>query len=193
VNNIGSSKYSNEQILNYIKPNTPSNIQVTRDNNRIIISWLPDTNEIIIERKKLEDENFNKIANIKSAHSYIDSINIEEGQSYVYRLKAYNGALYSDYSEEKTVSFSTLLFNEKSNIDVKITPNPTSGTIDVNSNLQYSDYKLVIYTIFGTKIFEQDIKTNTYSVDLGKLSDGVYIVSLIFEKSQLTQKLIIKK
>ncbi len=92
----------------------------------------------------------------------------------------------------------TLLATTENNVlsqDIKIYPNPTSGTFFVKTKDLRGKVETVIYDLTGKKVYSStntqnnEQTTKEYNVNLPK---GVYIVSVNSEKGAYTQKLIIK-
>jgi hypothetical protein len=78
-------------------------------------------------------------------------------------------------------------------------PNPTNSTADVEFIPQSdSKVKVSVMDITGRVIEEVEIKTNSgiltkYTVNkTNKLSQGVYLISLVVDNQKVTKKLIIE-
>jgi hypothetical protein len=80
--------------------------------------------------------------------------------------------------------------------DMMITPNPTNGEISIKFNVEKSgDAEISLFDITGRKIMtvvdEYMPKGKyTYSTDLTKLADGLYIAKLITKTKSVTDKVI---
>ncbi|MCD4698523.1 MAG: T9SS type A sorting domain-containing protein [Bacteroidales bacterium] len=63
-------------------------------------------------------------------------------------------------------------------------PNPFSYKTTIKfTNPNHSNYKLLVFTISGNKVFEQDnIKSDKIEFERGNLTKGVYLVELKGEK-----------
>ena len=97
---------------------------------------------------------------------------------------------------KSTTSISSEAFSE----DIEIYPNPTPGSAIIsfeNKNNQKAD--LAIYTISGqlVNIDQKKIsviaKKESFIVDTGKLTDGVYYCKLTLGEKVITKKLIVSK
>ena len=80
--------------------------------------------------------------------------------------------------------------------DMMISPNPTNGEISIKFNVEKSgDAEISLFDITGRKIMtvvdEYMPKGKyTYSTDLTKLADGIYIAKLITKTKSVTDKVI---
>jgi len=103
--------------------------------------------------------------------------NLVSGKNYQFRIKIFNEAVGSEYSNVITASPVTGL-NERLNLDVKITvsPNPAGSYLKVKSEKQIK--KIAILNLSGktVKLFGVH-KEQVY--DISSLPSGIYIVSAI--------------
>jgi aminopeptidase YwaD len=73
--------------------------------------------------------------------------------------------------------------------DIHISPNPTSGQIQVASDLN----KIIAVKLFdvrGRLILEKSNKTNELSLNLDGLSNSIYIISIDTEHSTIIKKIV---
>ncbi|NND62559.1 MAG: T9SS type A sorting domain-containing protein [Flavobacteriaceae bacterium] len=75
----------------------------------------------------------------------------------------------------------------------KIYPNPTYGTININSVVSLGESNVSIFDMNGRKVFSQNLEIgNRASVDASNLSAGVYVVKIDGGNYSHTAKLIIR-
>ena len=80
-----------------------------------------------------------------------------------------------------------------------ISPNPSKGFIylTISSPGKLSKASLMVFDVMGKKVFEvknpDRILEPNYPIDLSRLADGIYFISVITEDKKATQKLIINK
>lgn len=74
---------------------------------------------------------------------------------------------------------------------VIILPNPSSGKVTLSSEI--SKGEISVYTIFGEKVFQSEMKNQKSEIDLSKQPDGIYFVHVISEKGRVIKKIIINK
>lgn len=79
----------------------------------------------------------------------------------------------------------------KSFSKTKISPNPTSGKISIET--KEKEYVLIITNVLGEKVFFQKIQKEKSEIDLSKQPNGIYFLKLETPNGQFTQKLIIQK
>lgn len=76
---------------------------------------------------------------------------------------------------------------------IRCYPNPVTGILTVETGDEKRLEKIIIYSIEGKKVDEEIIqgKTQKINIPLNTLSNGVYILDCVFEKS--SQKIMILK
>jgi endonuclease I/chitodextrinase len=82
-----------------------------------------------------------------------------------------------------TAGLNTSNFN-----NFKIYPNPTNGN-KIYFNLT-QDVKVTIYNVLGKLIQTKNVNTNTNSIDISKLSKGMYILKINSENQFITKRII---
>ena len=88
------------------------------------------------------------------------------------------------------VTSSTLGIKTNEIAGLNIYPNPvTNGTLFINTKLN-ADKNIYIYNVLGKEVFNTTTAGNT--VNVSKLSTGVYIVKVIENGSSATRKLVIR-
>ncbi len=82
---------------------------------------------------------------------------------------------------------------ETDDVDFKIFPNPSKGTIYIAfSGANINDYNVEVLNILGFKIYEQTgISSKQHFIDLSNQSGGIYIVKIMAGNKPLFQKVII--
>lgn len=73
---------------------------------------------------------------------------------------------------------------------VEITPNPTTGLVNVNTNLTNS-YAVAVYNIQGIKVLQKESFTNGV-LDVSMLPKGAYLVSIQTPSHVITKKMIVQ-
>jgi len=117
-----------------------------------------------------------------------------EGQTISYSCKfAFAGGLavtkYLSYEVGSSCSSLSLDDNIWGN-NIKIYPNPTSKTFNINSS-QIELNKIEIYSLLGKKLKEYNVNTQVYNIE--DLTSGLYLVKIYSNKGMFTIKKLIKK
>jgi hypothetical protein len=123
----------------------------------------------------------------ENSTSYFDA-DVSDGPRYYYRLSAKNASRSSRFTDAVRVDYEPALSVEKSS-EVAYYPNPSSGTIRINSHVPIKN--LEIYGIDGaqqtiskwSKISNKEIQ-----VDVSNLGPGVYLLKI----DAVTKRLVIK-
>ncbi|MBN2664496.1 MAG: T9SS type A sorting domain-containing protein [Bacteroidales bacterium] len=106
--------------------------------------------------------------------------------NYLFRCKASNQYGYSISNSAKL----TIAYNSQIS---KIYPNPNTGAFTLELFCEFTGWTATIYDARKQIIFEQQLNSNQTFIDLGKLSPGVYILSLVNGNQKEYQKIIIKQ
>ena len=117
-----------------------------------------------------------------------------EGQTISYACKfAFAGGLavtkYLSYEVGSNCSSLSLDDSIWSN-NIKIYPNPTSNTFNINSS-QIELNKIEIYSLLGEKLKEYNVNTSVYNIE--DLTSGLYLVKIYSNEGMFTIKKLIKK
>lgn len=75
--------------------------------------------------------------------------------------------------------------------DVSIYPNPSSGHLNINSEVD--NYSLQVLDLTGKTIINKNNLSETTQIDLSNMPSGIYMVKLNNGSNQLTKKIIIRK
>ena len=117
-----------------------------------------------------------------------------EGETISYACKfAFAGGLavtkYLSYEVGSSCSSLSLDDNIWGN-NIKIYPNPSSDTFNINSS-QIELNKIEIYSLLGKKLKEYSAITSVYNIE--DLTSGLYLVKIYTNKGMFTIKKLIKK
>lgn len=69
-------------------------------------------------------------------------------------------------------------------------PNPVQDQLFVSFPKHLSEASVAVYSILGSKLMQQNISTQTNSIDLSHLSKGVYLISITAEENTNTFKIV---
>ncbi len=138
----------------------------------------------------VQDQTMNYMDYVNDACMYMFSL----GQkTRIQSLFATGGLRSSLLTSNGCVPLSVIELGNK--LSFEITPNPSSGVVNINLNkLRTADIKFKVYNVIGQQVYEQIISGSklSHSVNLSKLSKGVYTVVLDLNNATTTRKLVIE-
>ncbi|WP_343586252.1 starch-binding protein [Flavobacterium sp.] len=111
-----------------------------------------------------------------SANQTADLLSKTDGYSYTWGSSTSRMAITPDTKEEETYA-------------VRLYPNPVDHTLMVNSTIAISQYTIV--SAQGSIV--QEGKSNTSSIDVSRLSSGLYFITIRLENGVETMQKIVKK
>ena len=76
------------------------------------------------------------------------------------------------------------------NLDISISPNPSTGIFNISYNQEFKNANIVVFDICGAQVFSGQLESNT--IDLSNLIDGVYILNITSENMNRNFKIIKK-
>ena len=122
--------------------------------------------------------------------------NSSERLSYAYTDKAPHAGMeyyrLKQTDRDGKVTYSTYIaVNSNAGVNVKIYPNPASGTINVSGVAK--DNTIRITDVTGKVVIEQKVESNLATINLGSLSTNMYMLQVVENgKIVLTQKIVKK-
>jgi len=106
------------------------------------------------------------------------------------KLKVSNNYGTDEMLKEKYIRVEEIKVDENSEMVLKIYPNPTTGQLIID-NGQLTIDNVVIYDIYGKKVFEQKFNlTVLLSYDLTALPNGIYFLKISTEKGVHFSKIL---
>ncbi len=147
------------------EPAAPSDLRGTRLSSGCInLEWIDNTNNesgFEIERQVGDDGSYALFAIFDADVTHFSDTWIQESKVYYYRVRAFNGNVYSDYSNEAKVSSQTHI--EESDPEQSVMPatcklypnypNPFNPTTYIRYDLAFdADVNCTIYNILGQKV-----------------------------------------
>ncbi len=174
------------------------NFEAKPNQGTVILTWETqsetDNDYFTIERsidgvsfKKLGEVNGNGTTTVSLAYTFIDR-SPQNGDNY-YRLKQ------TDYNGKVSFSDIRIANLESIKIAVSIVPVPvTREYFDLNYNGSESQVIYEIFDVFGIRIQSDFIQNNeTKTINIGDLSNGLYILKLSGKLINHTEKMLIQK
>jgi len=199
---IDYSGYSNSShaITNLATPTEL--IAQMRDHGRVELTWVDNSDKesaYVLERSERPGTDFSEISFVPAdSEAFVDTEN-STNITYYYRIKATNGLVFSDYSNEAIVVPSIPLTDSL----FSFYPNPNKGNITVvigNADEPISDFYLRLTDFSGKIHFICELKssgshqTEIFHLELPQgMQNGFYSLSLIFENNSVTEKFILMK
>ena len=124
------------------------------------------------------------------------SITVNPTRTTTYRVTATRGGTTNSDEVIVTVKNCSALAEEQSiQEDMNVYPNPSNGTINVRAENSYDSLNLDIYSINGSLVLKDQVQTKNRvaykTVDLSRLSKGVYIVRMYNTDYNKTKKILL--
>jgi hypothetical protein len=205
ANNIaGTSPWS--EIGDFTLLYAPTNLalQITAS-NEITLTWKDNStiNEgYVIESKQSSDTSFTVLDTLKgSGNEYVDK-NVEQGQSYSYRIKAYKDTLESAYSDVASllvgVNEGSIELPKEYSISQNY-PNPFNPITKIKFALpQNAMTKIIIYDLLGREVqtlINNELRAGYHEInfDGGNFHSGVYFYRIQAGNFIQTKKMILMK
>lgn len=125
--------------------------------------------------------NYSVIVDARSSFFFIDKMVLR-------RVTVTDNVAFNLENKESSCFDSSLAVNNKELLKIKISPNPTSGIIELK-NLPINT-KLTISNIQGAVIREEKINNNSQIIDIKDFKSGFYFITIKNNRSFFLQKII---
>ena len=114
------------------------------------------------------------------------------GQGSIYAIETDANGCVGDTVSLAVTIFQSTDINENQTTNISIYPNPfTKSTLISITNIT-SNYQLTLYDITGQKVLEQeDLNKNTYELERGTLSKGMYFLEIKTEEDKWIRRVVI--
>ena len=74
----------------------------------------------------------------------------------------------------------------ENSIGAVVYPNPTRGNLNINAEGMTN---VSLYNMMGQKVFEQDIESDEYVLDMTSMTNGVYMLKVVSRNGEMTQRI----
>jgi hypothetical protein len=185
----------------------PTTLKLQRSgSNEITLTWRDNSNVedgYVIERKLSGETSFTVIDTLKgSGDTYVDK-NAEQGQTHVYRIKAYKDSAESAYSNEASIVV-TGIREEEGEIPAEYSlsqnyPNPFNATTRIRFALPKTTLtKITIHDLLGREIMTVVNKKlqagfHEINIDSNNLASGVFFYRIESGDFIQSKKMILLK
>ncbi|MFZ0453183.1 MAG: T9SS type A sorting domain-containing protein [Ignavibacteriaceae bacterium] len=173
--------------------------------NEITLTWKNNSTieeGNIIERKQGPEGSFAVIDTLKGTGNEFVDKNVEAGQNYIYRIKAYKDSLESEYSNE--ASFLVDVKSEAGKIPTEYSisqnfPNPFNPATKIKFGLPKAGLtRITVYDLLGRDIMtliNNELKAGYHEVnfDAHNLPSGIYLYKIQSGEFTQTKKMILMK
>ena len=82
--------------------------------------------------------------------------------------------------------------NEVQNQSFRMYPNPASGLVNLTLDKEYTDYTIQIYDNIGKLVLSHNTSGSQSTIDISKLTVGIYFMEIEIEGKVFTEKLMVK-
>lgn len=203
-NIAGTSNWSNANDFTLLSAPTELVLQNSAF-NEITLNWKDNStveDGYIIERKQEPETSFSLRDTLKkSGGQYVDQ-QVENGQTYTYRIKAYKDSIVSNYSNEASLLVTTL--KDKTDIPKEYSinqnyPNPFNPTTKIKFALPIRGLtKISVYDLLGREIrtlINREMEAGYHDIyfDAADLPSGIYFYRIHSGNFSQTKKMILMK
>ena len=116
---------------------------------------------------------------------------VGQGSIYVIETDA-NGCIGDTISLIVTITQQPSNINEEQADKINIYPNPFTKSTLISLSNTIADYKLNLYDITGQKVLAEDhLTTNTYKLERGVLSKGVYFLEIKTNTNRYIKRVVV--
>ncbi len=184
--------FRNTTTVSNQKPNAPTILTATENNNKINFSWSGASDDKTLENSLQYELTVGSESGkadiakyiLTTKSWYLDKANLPS--KIFWSVKAIDASKkYSDKSQEK--EFSVLAVSDSKNETVSIYPNPVKDILNVKTASKIKTHK--VYNLAGQIVNAKLISDKT--IDFSRLEKGIYVVEIQLENGKkLTQKII---
>ncbi|KFC22002.1 T9SS type A sorting domain-containing protein [Epilithonimonas lactis] len=184
--------FRNTTTVSNQKPNAPTILTATENNNKINFSWSGASDDKTLENSLQYELTVGSEAGksdiakyiVTTKSWYLDKANLPS--KIFWSVKAIDASKkYSDKSQEK--EFSVLEVSDSKNEAVSIYPNPVKDVLNVKTASKIKTHK--VYNLSGQVVSSKLISDKT--IDFSRLEKGIYVLEIQLENGKkLTQKII---
>ena len=174
--------------------------------NEITLTWTDNSaveDGYVIERKQSPDTVYSVLDTLKGSGNEYTDTNLEQGQTYTYRVKAYKDSTESEYSNEAS-KILVGIKEQQNEIPTKYSidqnyPNPFNPTTKIKFALPKSaPTKMIIYDLLGREIrtlISKELEAGYYEINLdaGNLTSGIYFYRIQSGDFVYTKKMMLMK
>lgn len=176
-------------------PSAPTNLTLNSLKNtlsKMILSWMDNSyNEDGFRiYRSTDDANYTEIGTTATnINTYTDSTG-EASTLYYYRVKAYNSAGSSTFSN--TISGTTSDIHEISeNKTISVYPNPTTGKLSISASNNINTFE--IFNLIGEKVYEKNFnQEKSIEIDISNTPCGIYFLKVSDGDKVNTRKIVLQ-
>lgn len=162
--------------------NRPSGIELI--DNRLLVGDYGNGDIIIYDT----ENNFSELGRIKTGQPGLTGIKIGPDGSLWYTNRLQNTLVRIEPGEV------TSILNGELKDQVIVSPNPTSGIINVDLNSALTTVSLIRVTDYvGKEMASFKPTNNNIQLDLSNYTNGIYFLSIMKDNNMLTQKIILQR
>ncbi|KFC20061.1 T9SS type A sorting domain-containing protein [Chryseobacterium sp. FH1] len=184
--------FRNTTTVSNQKPNAPTILTATENNNKINFTWSGASDDKTLENSLQYELTVGSEAGkadiakyiVTTKSWYLDKANLPS--KIFWSVKAIDASKkYSDKSQEK--EFSVLAVSDSKNETVSIYPNPVKDILNIKTASKIKSHK--VYNLSGQVVNAKLISDKT--IDFSRLEKGIYVVEIQLENGKkLSQKII---
>ncbi len=191
--NIGGTPAQSLAIIsNFGAPQVPEIKSLMQsEHDAIILTFIDQSlNELSFEiERSTNNGDFELIGIVPyNQTNFLDTFNVERGNSYTYRIRSSNSFGVSPYSKETSMAADLLTADALTTLQPTIYPNPTTGVVNFD-NLGKSFSKIELFDAQG-HLLKSRQGSQTKTIDLSNYPVGLYLLMLEFDHTKITKKIM---
>ena len=166
---------------------------VEKSNKNVLVKWstASEVNSKNFDvQRSIDGKEFSTIG-IVEAKGVASEYNFTDEKSFIginyYRLKQFDNDGKYNYSETKFVKF-----DGDGKLSFVMYPNPTKEKVNVYVNAFSGKGEIIVTDLLGKQIKQQVLVVGNNSIEIKKLTKGIYFVNIVTDKEKQTQKLVVE-
>ncbi len=193
-NGAGVWKRPMSELVTGTVPASPSNLTVLPQKTEVVgemlLGWSDNSSDETgfgIERS-IDGTSFTSLGSVAANVSTYTDMGLSAGQTYYYRVYAFNSAGNSSFSNTAS-STATYIPSIDANSSINIYPNPASDNITVELS-NYQDASVEITNLQGQTIYRNLLQAKTNQLNTNNIPSGVYVLKVNSKEGTTMWKLI---
>lgn len=115
-----------------------------------------------------------------------------EGELYWKETQIATTSLWAWAFVNNPIGTNVLSIDTIEKLSASVYPNPTNDIVNISLE-EGSLLKIELYSITGKLLFQKDLNSKTYTLDMGNYSSGLYLMKVFNQNNEILNKKILKE